>query len=105
MTRRPRAIALQVPDRIVPMLSIAAGFLVVTYIVLMITTIFFAAWQTQLARGIDDTRARIHGLETEYYTAIARLDSTDPSSVGLVAPAKVEYVVAQRMPGLTFAGR
>lgn len=105
MIRRSRTVALAVPDRIVPMLAIAAGLLVAVYLALMITTIFFAAWQTQLARGIDDTRARIQGLETQYYSAIARLDSTDPSSVGLVAPAKVEYVVAQRMPGLTFAGR
>lgn len=93
------------PDRTVPVLAIAAGCLVVVYLALMLTTIFFAAWQTQLVRGIDDTRERIHRLETEYYNAIARIDSTDPSSVGLVAPKKVEYVVAARMQGLTYVPR
>jgi hypothetical protein len=93
------------PDRTVPVLALLAGFLVVVYIAVMLTTIFFAAWQTQLARGIDDTRERIHDLEREYYTAIAKIDSTDPMSVGLVAPSKIEYVVAARVPGLTFADR
>lgn len=93
------------PDRTIFVLGVVAAALVVVYIGLMITTIFFASWQTQLARGIDDTRSRIHNLENDYYGAIAKLDSTDPYSVGLVAPSKVEYVVAARMPGLTFADR
>jgi len=90
------------PDRTNFILGMIASSLVVIYVLLMAATIFFAAWQTQLARGIDDTRARIHFLETEYYGAIAKIDSTDPYSVGLVAPSKVEYVVEARMPGLTF---
>ena len=100
---RVQAIAL--PDRTNLVLGATAISLVVIYVLLMAATIFFAAWQTQLARGIDDTRARIHSLETEYYGAIAKIDSTDPYSVGLVAPSKVEYVVEARMPGLTFADR
>lgn len=102
-TRIPVSIA--VPDRIVPILAIAAAAFLAVYIALMITTIFFAAWQTQLARSIDDTRTAIQALETEYYAAIARIDATDPSSLGLVAPAKVHYVVAARPTGLTFADR
>jgi hypothetical protein len=102
--RAPRTVAFAVPNRINFILGSIAAALVVVYIGLMITTIFFASWQTQLARGIDDTRSRIQALETRYYDEIAKLDSTDPGSVGLVAPKKVEYVVAARMPGLTFAG-
>jgi hypothetical protein len=93
------------PDRTNFVLGIAVAALVIVYVGLMITTIVFASWQTQLARGIDDSRSRIQALESDYYGAIAKLDSTDPYSVGLVAPSKVEYVVAARMPGLTFAGR
>lgn len=97
--------ALALPDRLVPLLAVAAGVLTFVYVALMLTTIFFAAWQTQLARGIDDSRARIHELEGQYYAAIARIDSTDPLAVGLVAPSKIHYVTAARMPGLTFADR
>lgn len=97
--------AFAMPDRTNFILGSIAAALTVIYIGLMATTIFFAAWQTQLARGIDDSRSRIQALETRYYQEIARLDSTDPGSVGLVAPSKVEYVVAARMPGLTFADR
>ncbi|HEX8591147.1 MAG TPA: hypothetical protein VF696_00115 [Candidatus Paceibacterota bacterium] len=106
MKNRTRSIAvpvIAVPDRIVPMLGVAAVALVAVYIVLVITTIFFAAWQTQLASTIDETRGSIQALETEYYSAIARIDATDPSSIGLVAPAEVHYVVAARPTGLTFA--
>lgn len=93
------------PDRTNFLLGAIAAALAVIYIAIMITTIFFAAWQTQLARGIDDTRSRIQALETRYYSEIAKLDSTDPGSVGLVAPSKIEYVVAARTSGLTFADR
>lgn len=103
--RASHAATFAMPDRTNLYLGTVAVALAVIYIALMITTIFFAAWQTQLARGIDDTRSRIQVLETRYYSEIAKLDSTDPGSVGLVAPSKVEYVVAARMPGLTFADR
>ena len=99
------AATLAMPDRTNTVLGATAGALLIVYIGLMAATILFASWQTQLARGINDTRARIHALETEYYGAIAKIDSTDPYSVGLVAPSKVEYVVAMRMPGLSFADR
>jgi hypothetical protein len=101
---RRAGVTIAMPDRTNFILGITAGALVVIYIGLMITTIVFASWQTQLARGIDDSRSRIQALEGDYYHAIAKLDSTDPYSVGLVAPSKVEYVTAARVPGLTFAG-
>lgn len=103
MKKRTQATAFVMPDRTNYILGAVALALLVVYVVLMGTTIFFAALQTQLARGIDDTRTRIHALETEYYTTIAKIDSTDPYAVGLVAPKKVEYVVEARMPGLSFA--
>ena len=108
--RRSRAHALRMPaislpDRPVQLLSLIAAGLVAVYIVLVVTTIFFAAWQTQLASRIDDAHASISALEDEYYAAIARIDATDPSALGLVAPDRVEYVVAARVPGLSFAGR
>lgn len=100
---RPQALAL--PNRLVPALGIIAFMLAVLYVALMITTIFFAAWQTQLARGIDESRVAIEKLENWYYDAIARIDATDPSSLGLVAPTHIEYVVAARLPAVSFVGR
>jgi hypothetical protein len=102
---RRTGVSLAMPDRTNFILGLAAGALAVIYVGIMITTIIFASWQTQLARGIDDSRSRIQSLEDDYYHAIAKLDNTDPHSVGLVAPSKVEYVTAARMQnGLTFAG-
>ena len=101
----PKNQTLALPNRLVPALGMIAFLLAAIYVALMITTIFFAAWQTQLARGIDDSRVAIERLETQYYVAIARIDATDPYSLGLVAPTRVEYVVASRVPGLTFADR
>lgn len=100
-----RVPAIAVPDRIVPMLGFAAAALVALYVVLVVTAIFFASWQTQLASNVDTEQQAIGHLEDQYYAAMARVDSTDPSSMGLVAPSKVEYVVAAHDTGLTFAGR
>lgn len=100
---RSRSQALALPDRLVPALGAVAVLLTALYITLVITTIFFAAWQTQLARGIDDSRVAIQRLEGRYYAAITAIDATDPSSLGLVTPAHVEYVAASGVPGLTFA--
>jgi len=103
MKKRTQTIAFAIPDRTNFVLGAMALSLVVVYVLLMATTIFFATLETQLARGIDNSRARIHFLETEYYGVIAKIDSTDPYSVGLVAPSKIEYVVEARMPGLSFS--
>lgn len=100
---RRAASALAIPDRTNLVLGAVAVALLIVYVGLMASTIFFATWQTQLTRGIMDTRSRILVLETQYYAAIAKIDSTDPSSLGLVAPANVDYVVAKRAPSLTRA--
>jgi len=90
-------------DRLVSTLGLCALFLAALYVVLMFTTIFYAALETKLTRGISDTRVAIEQLENRYYARITELDSTEPSSIGLVAPRRVEYVVAADAPQVTIA--
>lgn len=97
--------AVRIPVKTIPLLMVVAGALVATYVALIMSTIMFAAWQTQLATNMDDTRADIARLETKYYAQITSLDGMDPASKGLVKPGNVAYVTASKTPGLTFAGR
>ncbi len=92
------------PARTIPILSFGVGALLLAYVVLVVTTIVFATWQTQAASSISDAQAAIGTLETRYYAAIGSLDSTNPYSLGFVQPTHVEYVAASNLPdGLTFA--
>lgn len=97
------AASLALPDRIVPLLGTLCAMLAGLYLILMVTTIFFATLQTKLAANIQDTRVSIERLESQYYAAIARIDATDPGSIGLVAPDRITYVTAARDTNLTFA--
>lgn len=95
--------AVAVPDRIVPMLAAGVAALATVYVVLMVTTIFFATLQTKMVHSIEETRGSIERLETEYYAAITRIDATDPAAIGLVTPKEITYVTAARDTNLTFA--
>jgi hypothetical protein len=93
------------PSRTIPALSIATGSLFLVYLVLVVTTILFATWQTQAASSISDAQAAIGTLEAKYYASVGSLDSTNPYSLGFVQPTQVEYVAASNLPhNLTFAG-
>lgn len=89
------------PDRTISFLSAACGILVFTYIVLVITTITFAAWRTDHSAAVRNTEAQIASLESKYYDSVAKLDSTNPNEVGLVAPASVRYAIKVESPTLT----
>ncbi|MBA3789022.1 hypothetical protein H0X32_01335 [Patescibacteria group bacterium] len=93
-------------DRLIPILSLSCGGLVTLYIGLVVSTVFFATWQTQTVSSVRDTESAIGNLETNYYTTLTRVSAIDPHSVGYVSPSNVKYVVAVRnvSSGLTFAG-
>ncbi len=97
---------LPAPDRLIPFLSASCGLLAISYVALMVTTIFFASWQSQAVSSIRDSEGRIGNLESQYYSTINSVSSIDPSSLGFVAPTDVEYVAAasSRTSNLTFAG-
>ena len=93
------------PTRTIPLLSAAAGTLLLTYMALVVVTILFATWQTQAASSISDAQAAIGSLETQYYASVGALDSTDPTTLGFVQPAQIVYVAAANMPeGMAFNG-
>lgn len=93
------------PDRFIPILSFAVGASLAVYVVLVVTTILFAAWQTQEVSLIRTTEGTISQLESSYYAQVAQVDAIQPASLGFVAPHQVQYVQAQMSdPGLTFNG-
>ena len=92
------------PDQTITVLSWAAGVLFFAYLVLVIVTVSLAAMQTSLAADVRSTEGGISELESTYYAALARENASTPASVGLVAPAQVEYATAKPAQALTFAG-
>lgn len=98
--------ALSIHDRLVPLLGTLCAVLAISYVSLMVTTIFFASWQSQAMNTIRTNESRIGNLESQYYSTINNVSSIDPSSLGFVAPTDVEYVAAANTPSnLTFAGK
>lgn len=79
------------PDRTISILSAALGMLVFAYLALMVTTVSFAAWRTDLAAEVRKTEEAIALLEQDYYGAVERIGATDPASHGLAKPARVTY--------------
>ncbi|MDB5265126.1 MAG: hypothetical protein JWN64_697 [Parcubacteria group bacterium] len=79
------------PDRTISILGISCGALLSVYVALVITTITFAAWQTELRASIRSTEGMISSLESEYYEHVAAITATAPSAFGLVPPASVRY--------------
>ncbi len=94
------------PNRIIPLLGISCGALTTLYVGLVVTTIFFAAWQTNAMSSVRNTESAIGNLESNYYSAINRISSLNPSTLGFVSPARVEYVskVLDTSTGLSING-
>ena len=93
-------------DRLIPTLSISCGALTALYIGLVISTIFFAAWQTQAMSSISNAQSNIGNLESNYYTIMNRISTIDPAQEGYVDPSNVQYVAEARdaSAGLSFNG-
>lgn len=83
-------------------LSFSCAALVAVYLLLVAAAVSFAAWRTDLTRSLSDTESRVAVLESQYYEAIAQLSTTDPASVGLVAPRAVGYVTDQGATVVSF---
>lgn len=91
------------PNRFITFLGFSCGTLFAAYAALLIATIFFASWQTGLAASVGDTEERIAALETEYFSAIAVLNTTDVASAGFHTPSRVGYVAEAGSPTFTLA--
>lgn len=89
------------PKLTVPVLGYVAAALVATYLVLIVVTVSMAAWQTNLAMEVHETEADIARLEARYYDMVARIDQTNPASLGLTKPGRVMYASTQTAPSVT----
>lgn len=90
------------PDRTISILGYSTVALIVAYLALVIVTVSLAAWQTDLAVAVHEVEGDIQELEKTYYDTVARLDSTDPGTVGLVAPTAVRYAAKIAAPAVSF---
>lgn len=92
-------------ERLIPVLSISCGALTTLYVGLVVTTIFFASWQTEAMSSVRVSESQIGTLEANYYTTINKASNLSPTTLGFVAPEQVTYVAtAKHSPALTFAG-
>lgn len=89
------------PDRTISILGSSCALLVVGYLVLIVVTVSMAAWQTDLAVSVHEAEGDIARLEIKYYDMVAHIDATDPSTVGLVPPARVTYAAKASVPALS----
>lgn len=89
------------PSTTIPFLSYTAAVLVTLYLVLVATTVYMAAWQTNLAVQIHETESELSRLESRYYDVIATIDRTDPAAFGLTKPAAVTYATTASAPTMT----
>ncbi|MBU0749958.1 hypothetical protein KKH15_00380 [Patescibacteria group bacterium] len=93
------------PSRTITTLSYFTGALLALYLVLVVATVSFAAWQTELAHSVRETEIAIGELETQYYKAIGRINDMNPLEAGFVAPSRIGYVVDSGPVGLSRANR
>ena len=91
------------PNKIIPILGLSCAAVFAGYIVLVIATVFFATWETELASSASLAESRIAALEAEYFDAIAVVSTTNVASAGYHAPERVEYVAANGNPTFTLA--
>ena len=92
-------------DKLIPALGTATVLLIGVYVTLVVTTIYFATWQTQASAQIRELEGTIASLETEYYDAIERINRTNPIVHGLAEPSTVRYVAAVQGTNVSFASR
>jgi hypothetical protein len=95
------------PNRLIPLLSVSCGLLTFSYIVLVVTTVFFASWQTTAVSSVRDNESKIATLEAQYYSTMNHINSLSPSSMGFVMPKDVQYVAETQSTAanLSFAGK
>ncbi|HYD93606.1 MAG TPA: hypothetical protein VEB18_04120 [Candidatus Paceibacterota bacterium] len=96
---------MRLPSRAITYLSFSCAALVVAYLALVATTIFFATLRTDRMVSLRELESKVSALETEYYDAIAHLSATDVIAQGYVTPTSVEYVMSSGAPAVTRAGR
>lgn len=89
------------PNRLLPVLRTTFFTLIAVYLGLVVSTVSFAAHETDLREAIRDTEASIATLESRYFSAAQELTKTDPALLGLGAPAGKRYAKEAEVPALS----
>ncbi len=79
-------------DRLIPILSISCGALTTLYVGLIITTIFFASYQSEAMNSVRVTESQIGNLESDYYSDMNNVTHMNPATLGFVNPSEIQYV-------------
>lgn len=93
------------PKKTLTYLSISCGALLVGYVALIGTAIFFATLRNELSAELRLAETRVAALETRYYDAIKKLNQTDVVAIGYVTPGQVAYVSLDGTSAVTRADR
>lgn len=89
------------PDRTISVLGGVAASLAAVYVVLVITTVAFAAVQSDLALTARDMESEIGMLEARYYDEVGALAAIDPRTMNLEKPVAVRYATEVAAPSLS----
>ncbi len=79
-------------SRAIPILGGTCVVVIALYLLGVASTVFFATWQTGLARAIQETEGIVITLEGQYYDAVQTYSDIEPASAGYVTPRSVGYV-------------
>lgn len=82
-------------------LGTAFGVLTALYMVLIVTTVFFATLRTQYATSAQNEEAAVGVLEDRYLTALRDVQSSDVIALGYTKPRAELFVTETEKPVLT----
>lgn len=89
--------------RLIPFLSATTALLGMLYLALVAGAVFYAGAENSLRAEARATEMRVATLESEYYDLMEALGDVEPSSFGLVTPARVVYISEDGSPALSRA--
>jgi hypothetical protein len=94
-------------NHLISILSVSCGALLMLYITLIGTTIFFASWQTETMNTVRISEGQMGNMEANYYSAMNHASTLNPAILGFVTPSNVQFVASAQDTGvgLSFAGR
>ena len=79
------------PERLIPACASVCCIAFAVYAYLLASTVFFAAWHSELADSVREAEASIAVLERDYFARMTTLTSADPASYGYALPEKTRY--------------
>ena len=79
------------PERLTPLFTGVFCTVFAVYAGLLASTVFFAAWHSELADSIRSAEASVALLERDYFARMTDITSADPASHGYVLPETTRY--------------